>query len=88
MGISLDDLGLWEGVRRSLEEAGIHTVEELAERRPAELLVLRGLGRTTVAHIHEILADYGLGLKRPLPRPKQGGKEDPGWWKRGSGRKL
>ena len=54
----IDTLGLSTRARNALVRAGITTVEALAARSDAELLVLRGFGPTSLAQVRERLAAW------------------------------
>jgi len=56
--------------RKYLYRAGIHTVGELLELRPCDLLGLPSIGGRSVAEVQRALAAYGLNLRPdPVPEP-------------------
>ncbi len=48
---------------RALENAGVQSLEELADWSEQDLLDLHGMGPRAVAILREHLADHGLALK-------------------------
>jgi large subunit ribosomal protein L21 len=49
---------------RALEEAGLTTLEQVANKTEAELLELKGVGPKAVEAVKEALADAGLSLQQ------------------------
>ena len=56
--------GFSERVKKCLNQSGIHTVDELAQKSENELLKTRNLGRKCIQEIKTILSSYGYSLKR------------------------
>lgn len=50
-----------------LREAKIHTVGELVQKNPQELLKYRNFGKKSLAEIEELLSSMGLSLGMPVP---------------------
>ena len=50
-----------------LREAKIHTIGELVEKSPQELLKYRNFGKKSLAEIEELLKGMGLGLGAAIP---------------------
>ncbi len=55
--------GLAQPALRALVLAGIHSLEQLAERREDDLLALHGMGPRAMAILRAALAARGLGFK-------------------------
>jgi DNA-directed RNA polymerase alpha subunit len=51
--------------RRALEHAGIRTLNQLANRREADLLALHGFGPASLPVLRKALADAGLRFRSP-----------------------
>jgi carbon monoxide dehydrogenase subunit G len=58
----LEELALPLRAYNALRRDGVHTVNELAARSPAELLAIEGIGPASVEDIRRRLADLGLPL--------------------------
>ncbi len=50
---------------RALEQIGVTTLEQVADRSEADLLALHGVGPRAVRILHEALADLGLTFRPP-----------------------
>jgi DNA-directed RNA polymerase subunit alpha len=52
-----------------LREAKIHTIGELVQKSPQELLKYRNFGKKSLAEIGELLGSMGLSLEMAIPEP-------------------
>jgi DNA-directed RNA polymerase alpha subunit len=67
--IPLHELHLLPRTEQTLRDLGFVSAEHLARHRPAELLLMHGIGRNTVDHIVAALKPRGLALRPDAPRP-------------------
>ncbi|MDP3156887.1 MAG: DNA-directed RNA polymerase subunit alpha C-terminal domain-containing protein [Archangium sp.] len=58
----LEELELSVAVANQRSKAGLETVQHLCERTEAELLKMKGFGRTHLKEVKEVLASLGLSL--------------------------
>ena len=56
--------GLGAPARRALENAGIQTVEQLAERTERDILTLHGMGPASLPKLRAALKSSGLSFKK------------------------
>lgn len=63
---SVDKLELSHRARTGLATANIHTIAELAERQPYDLLKVKGIGETVLQEYARELKRHGLFLGMPL----------------------
>ncbi|WP_053179761.1 RNA polymerase alpha subunit C-terminal domain-containing protein [Sunxiuqinia dokdonensis] len=56
--------------RRALENEGIRTIHQLAERRESEILKLHGMGKASLPKLHSALKEHGLRFQ-PEPNSKK-----------------
>ena len=62
-GLLVDDLGLAFITANELNEAGIHTIEDLTKKTGRELLNINGIGNQKFAQIRKALEERGLSFK-------------------------
>lgn len=62
LSVAWDDFCWCIRVRKSLEEADIHSTEDLIRKRPSDLLQIRNFGMTSLREVRRKLADVGLTL--------------------------
>ena len=55
--------GLSAPARRALEQAGIHSVKDLARHSEKDILQLHGMGPTSLPKLKEVLKKEGLTFK-------------------------
>nr|MBD3621728.1 hypothetical protein [Sunxiuqinia sp.] len=56
--------------RRALENEGILTIQQLAERSESEILQLHGMGKSSLPKLHSALKEHGLRFQTD-PRSKK-----------------
>ncbi|EQA43658.1 Helix-hairpin-helix domain protein [Leptospira broomii serovar Hurstbridge str. 5399] len=66
MQIDLLFLKIAKPAQRALQNAGIKTLEQLAEFREDEILRLHGIGENAMSVIKSTLKENGLSLKNTL----------------------
>ena len=64
MDMTIEDLDLSVRSYNCLKRAGIHTVQELANRTEDEMMKVRNLGRKSLEEVTAKLAELGLSLKK------------------------
>jgi DNA-directed RNA polymerase subunit alpha len=68
---SIAELELSVRAANCLREAKIHTIGDLVQKNPQELLKYRNFGKKSLAEIDELLHSMGLSLGMALPEPPQ-----------------
>jgi DNA-directed RNA polymerase subunit alpha len=70
LGMSLAEVNLSVRATNCLESENIHTLRDLVQRTPDQLLEMRNFGETTLNEVREKLSELGLRLGMRLPNPQ------------------
>lgn len=65
----LEDLQLNTRMRNALASKNIETLEDLLNKTPKDFLFTKNVGKTSLRHLQEELAKYGLRLRNDLENP-------------------